>query len=312
MNNSQKNDMKLVFGNLKNLGNLDYVTAWYWKASLYIEKTPIRVAFVSTNSITQGEQPAIFFKPLMEKENGIKIDFAYRTFIWNSGANNEAQVHCVIVGFSCILVKMDKYLYLYDNSANKVKNINGYLVDAPNIFVKSRRTVLFDCPHLGIGNQPIDDGNYLFSKVEMDDFIKKEPLSVNYFHKWYGSREFINNNPRYCLYLGEGSPSELKKMPECLKRVEAVKNFRSKSKRVITKRASNTPTQFCTTNIPSDTYLVIPTVSTQRRRYVPMGFLGAESFCSDATRLIATDEIYYFGILESNVNMAWLRAVGGR
>lgn len=312
MNNFQKDDMKVVFGKLKNLGNLDYVTAWYWKATSFIENTLIRVAFVSTNSITQGEQPAIFFKPIMEKENGIKIDFAYRTFIWSSGANSEAHVHCVIIGFSGVNVKTNKFLYSKNFQVKPVKNINSYLLEASNVFIESRNKPLFDVPKIGIGNKPIDGGFYLFSKDEMNIFIKKEPLSKNYFHRWYGAKEFLRDNPRYCLYLGNCSPVELSKMPECLKRVKAVMEYRLNSISEGTRRIALTPTHFHVTNIPNKKVLVIPTVTSQRRLYVPIGFLDSTCFCSDAIRFMVTDNLYYFGVISSIVNMTWLRAFGGR
>ena len=180
----------------------------------------MKEALVSTNSVTQGDSVGILWKPLFS--SGIHFSFAWRTFVWNSEAKEKAHVHCVIIGFShgkspadCIIYDKDKAIH--------VKHINAYLVDAPDIFVESRQQPLFDVPEIGIGNKPIDDGNYLFKKDEMEDFIKKEQQSAKYFHAWYGADEFINSRPRYCLYLGNCTAGELRKMPECLKRVEAVK-----------------------------------------------------------------------------------------
>jgi type I restriction-modification system DNA methylase subunit len=307
MSKNQKADMKVVFEGLKKFGSLDYVTAWYWKASKYIENTSIRVAFVSTNSITQGEQPAIFFEPFLRKGDGIKIDFAYQSFIWNSGANTEAKVHCVIIGFSACSVKTNKLLFSSSNQVKFVDNINAYLLNMKNIYVYPSNKPLSNVPEIKVGNQPIDGGYYLFTKEEKDDFIKKEPLSESYFHPYYGAYEFINNKPRYCLYLANCPPNILKQMPECLKRVKAVKDFRLSSSRPKTVELADTPTLFAHTNIPKGSYIVIPQVSSQRRFYIPMGYMDETVICSDKLRLMPKGSIYHFGILESNVHMAWMR-----
>lgn len=306
MGKSQKDDMQYVFQGLKNVGNLDYVSAWYWKAAEYIEGTNISVAYVSTNSITQGEQPAIFWKPLMEK--GIKINFAYRTFIWDSEASIKAHVHCVIVGFSIGGWKHQKKLFT-DGQMQVVNNINAYLVDAADIFVESRKKPLCDVPQIGIGNKPIDGGFYLFEKEEMEEFISKEPLAKNYFHAWYGAREFINNCPRYCLYLANCPPNELRRMPESMKRIEAVRDYRLASTSPGTRKIAETPTRFHVTNIPNGSYIVIPQVSSERRRYIPMGYMDEGVLCSDKVRIMPDGSLYHFGVLESNVHMAWMRAI---
>lgn len=306
MGKSQKDDMQAVFQGLKNVGNLDYVSAWYWKAAEYIKDTEISVAYVSTNSITQGEQPAIFWKPLME--NGIKINFAYRTFIWDSEANIKAHVHCVIVGFSINGWKKPKKLFV-DEQMQVVNNINAYLVDAEDIFVESRKKSLCDVPEIGIGNKPIDGGFYLFEKEEMEAFIEKEPKSEKYFRPWYGSREFINQKPRYCLWLGDCPPSELRKMPECLKRIEAVRDYRLSSPSPGTRKIADTPTRFHVENMPKGEFIVIPEVSSERRRYIPIGYMDDTVMCSNKVRLMPNATLFHFGVLESNVHMAWMRAV---
>ena len=306
MGKSQKDDMQAVFQGLKNVGNLDYVSAWYWKAAEYIKDTEICVAYVSTNSITQGEQPAIFWKPLME--NGIKINFAYRTFIWDSEANIKAHVHCVIVGFSINGWKKPKKLFV-DEQMQVVNNINAYLVDAEDIFVESRKKSLCDVPEIGIGNKPIDGGFYLFEKEEMEAFIEKEPKSEKYFRPWYGSREFINQKPRYCLWLGDCPPSELRKMPECLKRIEAVRDYRLSSPSPGTRKIADTPTRFHVENMPKGEFIVIPEVSSERRRYIPIGYMDDTVMCSNKVRLMPNATLFHFGVLESNVHMAWMRAV---
>ena len=219
MNRSQKADVEDIFAGWKNIGNLDYVCCWYKKAADFTNGTAIRSALVSTNSVSQGESVANLWKPLFQA--GVHIDFAHRTFRWDSEAKIKAHVHCVIIGFSTAPNQAPKVLYTSDRS-QIVQNINGYLLDAENVFVESRSKPLCDVPEIGIGNKPIDGGNYLFTKEEMDDFLQKEPESKAYFKPWYGSQEFINRCPRYCLWLGDCPPNELRKMPECLKRVEAV------------------------------------------------------------------------------------------
>ena len=343
MSDEQKKDVNGIWGNIKNVGNLDYVSCWYKKAADLIKDTNTKAALVSTNSITQGEQPAILWKPLME--SGIKIDFAYRTFRWDSESTQKAHVHCVIVGFcmgeaaSCRLKsgavkknapfqeKGDRPLGQVEQSGGdaaspkrifdgeKVEfadNINGYLLDAPNIFIESRSKPLCSVPEIGIGNLPIDGGNYLFTEEEMNAFIKKEPASEKYFRKWIGSDEFINRYFRYCLWLGECSPAELRKMPKCLKRVQAVKEFRSSSKRAATKKLAEIPTHFSTENMPSSNYIVIPKVSSERRHYIPIGYIEPEILSSDLVFIIPNATLYHFGVLTSSVHMAWMRAVCGR
>ena len=218
MGAEQKDDVNAIFPGWKNAGNLDYVSCWYKKASDLMTGTSIRAALVSTNSVTQGEAVANLWKPLFEA--GVHIDFAHRTFRWDSEAKIKAHVHCVIVGFSIAPSTKPKVLYSADRP-QIVQNINGYLVDAENIFVESRNRPLCQVPQIGIGNKPIDGGFYLFERDEMDAFLEKEPAAIKYFHPWYGAYEFINQKPRYCLYLRNCPPNELRKMPECMKRIEA-------------------------------------------------------------------------------------------
>ena len=306
----QKDDLIGVFGDKwKNIGNLDYVCGWYNKAAELMEKTLIRSALVSTNSVSQGETVANLWKPLFE--SGVHIDFAHRTFRWDSEASIKAHVHCVIIGFSVAPNSKDKIIYSSDR-AQIAKNINGYLIDAYDIFVESRNKPICNVPEIGIGNKPIDGGNYLFTEEEMFEFIKKEPLSEKYFKPWYGSQEFINRKPRYCLWLGECSPAELRKMTESMKRVEAVRNFRLSSKSAGTVKLAEKPTRFHVENMPDDTYIIIPETSSERRKYIPIGFMTPDVLCSNALRLLPDATLYHFGVLTSNVHMAWTRAVCGR
>lgn len=310
MSTAQKDDVLSTFDGVKNNGNLDYVSCWYKKAADMMTGTEIRTALVSTNSITQGEQVAILWKNLFE--HGIHIDFAYRTFRWDSEASLKAHVHCVIVGFS--KAPNTKKRQLFDNGAVKnVKNINGYLVDADSVFIENTSTpICKEAPLMRSGNKPIDNGYYLFTEEEMLAFIKSEPKSKNYFRKWVGSKEFINGYFRYCLWLGECSPKELRSMPECLKRVEAVKKFRLESKSVGTRKLAEKPTRFHVETIMSTTYLIMPLTSSERRRYVPIGFASADIMASNLVNVVSNANIYHFGVLTSNVFMSWMRAVCGR
>lgn len=309
MNADQKADVNLIFYGWKNAGNLDYVCCWYKKTTDLMQGTAIRSALVSTNSVSQGESVANLWKPLFE--SGIHIDFAHRTFRWDSEAKIKAHVHCVIIGFSTAPNSAEKVLYSGDRT-QIVKNINGYLLDADNVFVESRNKPLCDVPQIGIGNMPLDGGNYLFTVEEKDEFVKKEPLSQKWFRPWIGSHEFINRYFRYCLYLKECPPNELRHMPQCMERVNAVRDFRSSSQRASTKKLADFPLSFATSNIPDANYIVIPKVSSERRRYVPMGLLSPDILSSDLVFIIPDATLYHLGVLTSNVHMAWMRAVCGR
>ena len=309
MNSEQKKDVNAIFPGWKNAGNLDYVCCWYKKAADLMKGTRIRSALVSTNSVSQGETVANLWKPLME--DGAHIDFAHRTFRWDSEAKIKAHVHCVIVGFSCSPNAQPRTIY-EDNRPRIVGHINGYLLDADDIFVESRSKPICDVPGIGIGNKPIDGGNYLFKEEEMLEFIKKEPESREYFRVWYGSYEFINRCPRYCLWLGDCSPAQLRRMPECMKRVEAVRNYRLASPSAGTVKLAERPTHFHVENMPNGNYILLPKVSSERRRYIPMGFMTPDVLCSDLVFIIPDATLYHFGVLTSNVHMAWMRAVCGR
>ena len=309
MGTEQKDDVNAIFPGWKNAGNLDYVSCWYKKAADLMTGTAIRAALVSTNSVTQGEAVANLWKPLFE--SGVHIDFAHRTFRWDSEAKMKAHVHCVIVGFSTAPNPAPKILFTSER-VQVVQNINGYLLDADNVFVESRNKPLCDVPEIGIGNKPIDGGNYLFTKEEMEEFLKSEPAAEKWFKPWYGSQEFINRCPRYCLWLGDCPPNELRKMPECLKRVDAVRQFRLSSTSAGTVKLADKPTRFHVENMPNENYILLPKVSSERRRYIPMGFMTPDTFCSDLVFIIPNSTLYHLGVLTSNVHMAWMRAVCGR
>ena len=310
MSESQKQDILDIFGDKwKNVGNMDYVCCWYKKAANLMKLNPsCRAALVSTNSICQGEQVANLWENLFDQ--GIQINFAHRTFRWDSEASLKAHVHCVIVGFSYQQVSP---CYIYDGDRRiEAKNINAYLIDAPNAFVGSRSKPLCDVPDIGIGNKPIDGGFYLFSEEERDEFIKKEPASSVFFHPFLGATEFIHQTPRYCLWLGHCSPAELHKMPHCLERVAAVREYRKASTSEGTRKLADTPTRFHVENMPDTTYILVPRHSSENRRYIPMGFLTPDILTSDAVQIIPNATLYHFGVLTSNVHMAWMRAVCGR
>ena len=308
MSDEQKSDINAIMTGVRNAGNLDYVCCWYKKAAEMMRESGIRTALVSTNSITQGEQAALLWQPMFDQ--GVRINFAHRTFRWDSEARVKAHVHCVIIGFSYF---SDHFgLFDEDGKFSRVGNINPYLVDAPDVFVTSRSRPLCDVPEIGIGNKPIDGGNYLFTAAEKTTFLNAEPAAEPYFKAWYGSDEFINRRPRYCLWLGECSPADLRNMPECLKRVEAVQRFRLASKSPGTVKLAERPTHFHVENMPDGDYIIIPEVSSEKRFYVPIGFFGRNVLCSNLVKLIPNATLYHFGILTSIVHMAWMRTVCGR
>jgi len=325
MSAEQKQDLLDIFGKKwKNIGNIDYVAGWYLKAAEMMKKalsivpesnsgSPIRAALVSTNSISQGEQVAAIWKPLFE-QYGIHFDFAYRTFRWDSEADIKAHVHCVIIGFSSSISsnKKTKKIYVANNQTIQAENINPYLIEAPNAWIESRNKSLCESPEIAMGNQPIDGGYYLFSEEEMTSFIQREHKSATYFRRWYGAEEFINNKKRFCLWLGECSPGELRSMPLCYERVIKVREYRLQSSRSSTLKLADKPTHFQTENMPKNTYIIIPETSSERRRYVPMGFMSPDVLCSNAVRLIPNASLYHFGVLTSNVHMAWMRVICGR
>ena len=282
MNPAQKADVNEVFSGWKNVGNLDYVCCWYKKAADFLAHKNCRAAFVSTNSITQGDSVATLWRPLFDN---VHIDFAHRTFRWDSESVQKAHVHCVIVGFSSAPNSKTKIIFDGDKKIF-ASNINAYLLDAPNIFVESRPTHIQEgVPEIGIGNKPIDNGNYLFTRDEMIDFIKREPNSQKYFRLWYGAREFINNEPRYCLLLKDCPPNELKCMPLVYRRVKNVREFRLASKSAGTRKLANKPTRFHVENFPNGNYLLIPSVSSENRRYVPIGFMNPNELASNLGRV---------------------------
>jgi hypothetical protein len=314
LNDEQRKDVALVFGDMKNAGLLDYVATWYVKAARMMQGENISCAFVSTNSITQGEQVGVLWSWMLAQ--GMKIFFAHRTFQWNNEARGKAAVHCVIIGFARFDIST-KWLFEYEDIKGlphkiKAQNINPYLVDAPDAVLVNRSKPICAVPGIGIGNKPIDDGNYLFTTEEKAEFLKKEPQAKPYFRRWLGADEFLNGYERWCLWLGECAPHELKKMPEAMKRIDAVKQFRLASKSTPTQKIADTPTRFHVENMPKGNYLIIPEVSSERRYYIPVGFETPETLCSNLVKIAPDAKLYYFGILTSLMHNAWMRTVCGR
>ena len=293
----------------KTAGKIDYVSGWYFKAALFMQGTSIRTAFVSTNSITQGEQVAGVWKPLYDRF-GIHIDFAHRTFRWDSEASLKAHVHCVIVGFSVAPNSQERRLFTSERM-QVVENINAYLIDAPNVFIENRNKPLCDVPLMTTGNRPADGGHLIIEADDYDEFIAKEPGAIPYIKKLVGSAEFINNKKRWCLWLVGISPAELRKMPLVLQRVEACKADRENAPDAGRRKLAERPTQFREINNP-DAFIVVPAVSSERRRYVPIGFLNKDTIATNLVITIPDANLYHFGVLTSNVHMAWMRAVCGR
>lgn len=304
----QKADVMAVFDHAKGSGNNDFVSAWFKKAADYTLHSHTCCALVATNSICQGEQVASVWEPIFSE--GVHIDFAWPTFVWDSQSDDAAHVHVVIVGFSREKVE-HKYLYTPE-TVIEVENINAYLADAPDVFVWSSTCPLGRVPKIGIGSQPIDNGNFLFTDEEKAAFLKKEPDATPYFHPWIGSKEFINGYTRWVLWLGEAKPSDLLKLPLCRERIEAVRQYRLKSKRKQTLEAAKRPNHFGTEIIATSHSIIIPETSSERRTYIPVGFINPDVFCSNAVRLIPNATIYEYGVLQSLTHNAWMRTVAGR
>ena len=295
----------------KTAGKIDYVAAWYWKAAQLMQANPvIHAALVSTNSITQGEQVAAIWKPLFDRF-GIHIDFAYRTFRWDSEADIKAHVHCVIIGFSKADTKA-KTIYLSNAQSIPAANINPYLIDAPDTWIDSRSKPLCDVPEMIYGSKPTDGGFLFLKEDEYNTVIAKEPEISKYIKRIYGSEEFINNKVRYCIWLVDISPAEIRKSPFLMDRVNRVREYRLQSPKAATRESANTAWLFQEVRYSQSDYIVIPRVSSERRRYIPIGFLPPDIMVNDAMQFIPNASLYHLGVLTSNVHMAWMRVVCGR
>lgn len=314
MTDAQKEDLRLVLAGFDQVGYLDYVAAWYKKAAdIMVNNTATKTAFVSTNSITQGQQVAPLWRPLAEM--GCHIDFAHSTFKWKSDAKKSAAVHCVIIGLSCGEQSKTRMLIDNEGKGTPAAHINFYLANAADVFVEQRRNPLCDVPKIGIGNQIIDDSNYLFTESEKKDFVALEPCSASYFKIWIGADELINGKKRFCLWLGDCSPAELAKMPLCMSRVNAVRAFRQESSRKATRLLANSPTRFGVENMPDEKFIVMPRHPSQNYNvYVLLEFVNYPKsvLASDAALIIRNASLYHFGVLSSRMHMVWMSAVCGR
>ena len=305
MSNKQSNELKVVFNETTGIGKLDYVTGWYKKSAEFINNTEIECAFVSTNSITQGEQVSLFWKDII-KQNKIYINFAYQTFKWVSEASDMAAVHCVIIGFSK-KERKEKYLYTSESQFKRVDNINAYLVNAPDIFIDAISFPICNVPILKTGTR-VGAQQYVFNEKDMIEFTKREPLSRKYFHEYLGGHEFINNKKRFCLYLEDCPVSDLANMPLSRKIIQEVLEDRINSNH----KLKDFPKRYVKLSIPENDYIFIPQVSSENRRYIPMGFVKKEIWTADPHFMLEKSNLYIFGILTSNVHMSWMRAVAGR
>ena len=306
---SQNTDMEIAFHDLKKHGKLDYVSAWYNKACDFIQGTNIKVAFVSTNSITQGESVGLLWKFLFEK--GLEIQFAYRTFVWDSEANDKAHVHCVIIGFTGYHVDGKKLLFVEDQP-HEASHINGYLLDAPDVFIESRGRQLSGLPAMSKGSQPTDGGFLLLSKEERKQLIRKYPASEEFIKRFVGSRDLINNEVRYCLWLKGVAPSAYRNIPPIMDRIKKVEEVRLQSPTKSVNKDAQTPMLFTQIRQPTTNYLAVPEVSSQNRRYIPISFMSPDIIASNKLYLVPEATMLMFGIMMSNAHMAWTRVVCGR
>ncbi len=314
---AQRKDFANVMDGVQSAGLLDFVACWHVLTARYMQKNPlVRASLVSTNSICQGEQVGVLWPLLLAQ--GVQIHFAHRTFQWSNEGRGVAAVHCIIVGFGMQPAEQPR-LFEYGSNIKApeaqvqfVKRINPYLVDATDVVLKRRSTPLSNVPEMGIGNKPIDDGHYLFTPEQKAEFIAAEPGSAPYFRRWLGSEEFLNGIERWCLLLKDASPKELDQLPQCRKRVEAVRKYREESESAPTIALAETPRRFHVEFFPKGNYLVVPEVSSEKRRYIPIGFLDSSILASSLLKTIPNATLYHFGVLSSSAHNAWMRTVAGR
>lgn len=307
----QKIEVQDTFGNIKDVQDLDYVTCWYKKAAIYIQGTHIEASFVSTNSICQGAQVPILWGVLFG-DYRIHINYAYQTFKWGSESSDQAAVHCVIVGFATFS-RQKKYLYTTDKTPKLVSNISPYLTEGSENFVVASKDALCDIPKMIFGNQPRDGGHFIMTEEEKDAILAKEPNLDKWIHPYMGADEFIKGKKRYCLWLVHATPLDIKNSKILYEKVEAVRNFRASSKAKTTNGYAKVPNCFAQMTQPENAdYLIIPSVSSERRKYIPIGFMKANTISSNAVQIVPNATLYHFGVLTSNVHMAWMRTVAGR
>lgn len=315
-NKQQKNDVLQVFVDdkgkpYKGTGKIDYVAGWFYKASQLMQRETLRTAFVATNSITQGEQVAVIWKPLVERF-GVVIDFAYRTFRWDSESSSKAHVHCVIIGFSARRERTVSPVIYDGQQIIQAKHINGYLVDADHVFIEARQLPICEAPQMLNGGKPTEGGHLILTNEEKDDLLRQNPVAAKFIRPYMMGKDFILRKSRYCLWLRDAEPNDIRQCPLIIKRIEKVRQYRLSSNKVATRKKANTPMLFdevreCTTD-----YVAIPKVSSENRRYVPMEVLNKNVIPGDKLFMLPSANDYIFGVLTSNVHMAWMRAVCGR
>jgi hypothetical protein len=315
MTQIQRNSVVKEFDNIQGAGVLDYVTAWYIKSAKYIQNTKIKVAFVSTNSIVQGEQTSILWGQMFNKYK-IKIHFAHRTFKWSNEAKGNAAVYCVIIGFANYDTT-NKSIFEYEDIKGeaheiKAKNINPYLIDAKDIFIGKRRKPICQIPEISFGSMPNDGGNFLFTDEEKIEFIQQDPKAEKFFKPLISAHEFLNGHKRWCLWLKNANPTELKETKFVTERIENVRKLRAESNREATKKLSAYPTLFGEDRQPQNDYVLIPRHSSENRKYIPMGFFEENSIASDSCSFIPNAKLYHFGILMSTIHMTWVKNMCGR
>ncbi len=312
MTSTQKNEATAIFGKIKLANSIDYVGAWYYKASEYMKDTSVHAALVSTNSITQGEQVAPLWQTLLD-QYGIQLYFAYRTFRWDSEASIKAHVHCVIIGFGCEKSSKDKVIYYPDGNIKKVGNIHPYLIDAPNVFIKSRSTPICDVPNMTKGNQPTDGGNFILTEEEKNSLISQDKNLEICIRRYIGARDYLNNDEtRYCLWLKGVNPSIYRGNKEIQRRLSAIKELRENSTAAPTRKFAEKPYLFFSSPQTDENYMIIPRVSSERRSYIPIGFMSPENIAADSCSIVCGASLYHFGVMTSNVHNAWMRVVAGR
>ena len=308
---SQKKDVENLFGQIKDVQDLDYVCCWYKKAAQLMQNSHTRTGFVSTNSICQGSQVPILWNVLLNDFH-VQINFAYQTFKWNSEASEKAAVHCVIIGFSTDEVK-NKYLFTSSGKMQQVSSISPYLFEGDNTFAVSQKTPLCDVPQMYFGNQPRDGGYFVLSEEEKNELIQQESSITRWIRPYIGAEEFIKQKSRYCLWLREAQPTDIKQSKILYERVQAIRDFRLSSSAKTTQGYAKVPHLFAQITQPNgQDYLLVPSVSSERRRYVPIGFMKSDVISSNAVQIIPNASLYHFGVLTSNVHMAWMRVVCGR
>jgi hypothetical protein len=315
MNKRQKTEVKETFNNMKNCGELDYVTCWYRAAAEFIQGTDIEVAFVSTNSICQGLQVTILWPDLINKYR-IKINFAHQTFKWSNEAQGKAAVYCVIIGFA-LADRDKKWIYQYATVTGEpmetlVKRINAYLIDAPIIFIEKRNKPICNVPFISQGSSPTDDGNLLLTQEEKDALLADNTKLAEIIRPYTGAKEYLHNIPRYCIWLNNVSPAKYNQSKEIMVRLTNIRKFRQKSNRAATLKFADFPSLFGEIRQPNTNYLLVPRVSSERRKYIPIGFLKKDVIAGDSTQVIPNATLYEFGVLTSSMHMAWVRYVCGR